>query len=162
MLISFLCDYDNKNFFFLLLRILADISGNMVIQIKFYLLCICSVALSKKSGELFFFFHFSNKQTNHMLLWRAWTASPIYSEEATHPGHMLIRFWCDSDITFSCGLHKNLVTVLYFSIINVLCGASEDASFAPSGKSSSCMCLMDGFHHLQGFYHVYEHINSKG
>ena len=51
--------------------------------------------------------------------------------EATHPGHMLIRFWCDSEITFSRGLHKNLVTVLYFSIINVLCGAGGDASFAP-------------------------------
>ena len=44
---------------------------------------------------------------------------------------MLIRFWCDSDLTFSRGLHKNLVTVLYFSIINVLCGAGGDASFAP-------------------------------
>ena len=44
---------------------------------------------------------------------------------------MLIRFWCDSDITFSHGLHKNLVTVLYFSIINVLCRADGDASFAP-------------------------------
>ena len=43
---------------------------------------------------------------------------------------MLIRFWCDFDITFSRGLHKNLVTVLYFSIINVLCGAGGDASFA--------------------------------
>ena len=43
---------------------------------------------------------------------------------------MLIRFWCDSDITFSRGLHKNLMTALYFSIINVLCGAGGDASFA--------------------------------
>ena len=34
------------------------------------------------------------------------------SKEATYPGHMLIRFWCDSDITFSRGLHTNLVTVL--------------------------------------------------
>ena len=47
---------------------------------------------------------------------------------------MLIRFWCDSDITFSRGLHKKLVTVLYFSIINVLCGAGEDASFAPQAN----------------------------
>ena len=44
---------------------------------------------------------------------------------------MLIRFWCDSEITFLRGLHKNLVTVLYFSIIIVLCGAGGDASFAP-------------------------------
>ena len=47
---------------------------------------------------------------------------------------MLIRFWCDSDITFSRGLHKNLVTVLYFSIINVLWGAGGDASFAPQAN----------------------------
>ena len=47
---------------------------------------------------------------------------------------MLIRFWCDSEITFSRGLHKNLATVLYFSIINVLCGAGGDASFAPQAN----------------------------
>ena len=47
---------------------------------------------------------------------------------------MLIRFWCDTEITFSRGLHKNLVTVLYFSIINVLCGAGGDASFAPQAN----------------------------
>ena len=47
---------------------------------------------------------------------------------------MLIRFWCDSDITFSRGLHKNLVTVLYFSMINVLCRAGGDASFAPQAN----------------------------
>ena len=47
---------------------------------------------------------------------------------------MLIRFWCDSEITFSRGLHENLVTVLYFSIINVLCGAGGDASFAPQAN----------------------------
>ena len=58
----------------------------------------------------------------------------ICSKEATYPGHMLIRFWCDSDITFSRGLCKNLVTVLYFSIINVLCGAGGDASFAPQAN----------------------------
>ena len=44
---------------------------------------------------------------------------------------MLIRFWCDSEITFSRGLYFHVVTVLYFSIINVLCGAGGDASFAP-------------------------------
>ena len=47
---------------------------------------------------------------------------------------MLIRFWCDSEITFSRGLHKNLVTVLYFSIINVLCGTDGEASFAPQAN----------------------------
>ena len=56
-------------------------------------------------------------------------------EESNLPWpYMLIRFWCDSDITFSCGLHKNLVTALYFSIINVLCGAGGDASFAPQAN----------------------------
>ena len=47
---------------------------------------------------------------------------------------MLIRFKCDSAITFSRGLHKNLVTVLYFTIINVLCVAGGDASFAPQAN----------------------------
>ena len=47
---------------------------------------------------------------------------------------MLIRFWCDSEITFLRGVHKKLVTVLYFSIINVLCGAGGDASFAPQAN----------------------------
>ena len=42
--------------------------------------------------------------------------------------------WCDSDITFSCGLHKDLVTALCFSIINVLSGAGGDASFAPQAN----------------------------
>ena len=47
---------------------------------------------------------------------------------------MLIRFWCDSHITFSRGLRTNFVTVLYFSIINVLRGAGGDASFAPQAN----------------------------
>ena len=60
------------------------------------------------------------------------SASPICSKEATYPGHMLISFWCDS---FLRDLHKKLVTVLYFSIINVfwllnLCGTGGDSSFA--------------------------------
>ena len=47
---------------------------------------------------------------------------------------MLIRFWCDSDITFYVVYIKKIVTVLYFSIIVFrllyLCGAGGDASFA--------------------------------
>ena len=56
---------------------------------------------------------------NHMLL--SWTASPIYSKGATHPEHMLITFWCDSDITFLRGLHKKIgdITVFLYIIINV-------------------------------------------
>ena len=69
----------------------------------------------------------------------------ICFKEATYPGHVLIRFWCDSEITFSRGLHKNLVTVLYFSIINVLCGAGGDASFSPQaylvGSNFVCYVL---------------------
>ena len=52
---------------------------------------------------------------------------------------MLIRFWCDSDITCLRGLHKQMVTVLYFFIMNVfwllnLCGAGGDESFAPQAN----------------------------
>ena len=43
-----------------------------------------------------------------MLFSRARTASPICSKEATYPGHMLITFWCDSDITFLRGLLKKI------------------------------------------------------
>ena len=71
-------------------------------------------------------------------------------KEATYPGHMLIRFWCDSEITFSRGLHKKLVTVLYFSIINVLCGAGGDASFAPQANLvnylKSLLCKLTSTH----------------
>ena len=81
-----------------------------------------------------------------MLLWRAWTASPNCFKEATYPGHMLIRFWCDSEITFLHGLHKNLVTVLYFSIINVLCGAGGDASFAPQANLFVLDLLDNSYH----------------
>ena len=46
------------------------------------------------------------------------------------------KFWCDSDITLLHGLHKKIMTVLYFSIIIVfwllnLCGVGGDARFAP-------------------------------
>ena len=67
---------------------------------------------------------------------------------------MLIEFWCDSDITFSRGLHKNLVTVLYFSIINVLCGAGGDASFAPQANLviiRSSTSLIDMFSNKYSF-----------
>ena len=112
----------------------------MVIQLKFYLLCILRGSEKKNVRRIVFLFSFFQQNSrwlrNHMLglLWRAWSASPICSKEATYPGHMLIRFWCDSDITFSRVLHKNLVTVLYFSIIIVLCGAGGGASFAPQAN----------------------------
>ena len=71
-------------------------------------------------------------------------------------GHMLIRFWCDSDITFPCGLHKNLVTVLYFSIINVLCGAGGDTSFAP--QANLVYKVMEYFSSLKSYFIIF---NSK-
>ena len=57
---------------------------------------------------------------------------------------MLIRFWCDSDITFLRGLHKQFVKVLYFSIINVLWlinlfGLDGDTSFAPEANLFFCV-----------------------
>ena len=55
-------------------------------------------------------------------------------QESNLPWPYVNRFWCDSDITFSRALHKNLVKVLYFSIIDVLCGAGGDASFAPEAN----------------------------
>ena len=77
----------------------------MVIQLKFDLLCMLS-GPEKKVRRIVSLFSFlqqnSRWPTNHMLLWRA-----------TYPGHMLIRFWCDSQITFSRGLHKNLVTTVF-------------------------------------------------
>ena len=93
--------------------------GNMVIQPKFDLLCMLSGPEKKVRrivSLLSFFQQNSRWPTNHMLLWRAWTASPICSKEAT------------------VILNSNLVTVLYFSIINVLCGAGGDASFAPQAN----------------------------
>ena len=57
-----------------------------------------------------------------------------------NPGHMLIRFWFDSGvITFFTWLYQKLVTVLYFSIIDIfwlrnLCEAVGDASVAPQAN----------------------------
>ena len=66
---------------------------------------------------------------------------------------MLINFWCDSEVTFSRGLHKNLVTVLYFSIINVLCGAGGDASFAPQANLVlHFILILNNFHNKLRIY----------
>ena len=90
----------------------------MVIQYKLYLLCMLS-GPEKKVRRIVFIFSTKFKMAvdSH--------ATPICSKEATYPGHMLIRFWCDSDITFSGGLNKNLETVLYFSIIKYYLGLVE-------------------------------------
>ena len=68
----------------------------------------CPEKIVRRIGFLFSFFQQNLRwPTNHMLLSRALTASPICSEETTYPEHMLITIWCDSDITFLRGLHKN-------------------------------------------------------
>ena len=43
---------------------------------------------------------------------------------------MLIRFWCDSNISFPRGLHKSDSSVFLY----VLFGAGGDASFAPQAN----------------------------
>ena len=103
----------------------------MVIQLKLYLSCMLSGPEKRVRRIVFFIFStkFKMADESHVTLKSLNCFTDLF--QGTYPGHMLIRFWCDSDITFSCGLHKNLVTALYFSIINVLCGAGGDASFAP-------------------------------
>ena len=120
MLISFL--YDKKNSVFL-----VEISVwqyGYTAQILFF--CVCSAVALRK---LFFFF-FNKIQDGRItcysqeleLFYRFFHGSNL-------PWPYANRFWCDSNITFSRGLHKNLVTVglLYFSIINVLCGVQTQA-----------------------------------
>ena len=77
---------------------------------------------------------------------------------------MLIRFWCDSDITFSGGLLKNLVPILYFSIINVLCEAGGDTGFVPQAnlvylvpytKVTKCQALLKMFVFNRLIYHFF-------
>ena len=94
----------------------------MVIQLEFHL--VCSVALRKKSGELFF--HIFNKIQDGRRI-------TCYSEEL----ELLHRFVPRKQLT---GLHKNLMTALYFSIIKVLCGVGGDASFAPQ---ANLVCTVD-------------------
>ena len=66
-------------------------------------------------------------------------ASLICSKESNYPQHMLITFGVILPSHFYVVYIKKLVTVLYFSIINVfwllnLCGVGEDASFAPQAN----------------------------
>ena len=125
---TYICLLFRISVYFSVLLILANYQNFVILLYN----CMLSSPEKKvrRIVSLFSFFQQNSRWLTNMLLWRAWTASQICSKESTDPGHMLIRFWCDSEITFSRGLHKNLVTVLYFSIINVLCGAGGDASFA--------------------------------
>ena len=52
------CNMIMKTYIFLRFRILADISVLLILAVIFW---VCSLALRKLSGELFFFFHFFNK-----------------------------------------------------------------------------------------------------
>ena len=105
----------------------------MVIQLKFDLLCMLS-GPEKKVRRIVSLFSFFQQNSKRITCYSEELELFHRFKEATYPGHMLIRFWCDSESIFSRGLHKNLVTVLYFSIINVLCGAGGDAIFAPQAN----------------------------
>ena len=79
-----------------------------IIQLKFCLLDMLTDPEKFVQRIVFLFLFFQQNSrwpTNHMLLSTALTASPICSKKATYPGHMLIRFLCDFDITFLSGLH---------------------------------------------------------
>ena len=67
------------------------------------------------------------------------TSSLICSKEAPYPGHMLFRFWCDSDI-------------LYFTIIDVfclqyLCGAGGDTTFPPHANLFFYYLILESLTH---------------
>ena len=126
------CDYDNKNWYicyvlgfevifqFCLFWLLLPF-GKIFLQLNFFLLGMLTGPKNIVTRIVFLFLFFNKIQDGRQIIcysW-AWTASPFGSKEATYPGHMLIRFWCDSDILFLQGLHKKLVTVLYFSIITL-------------------------------------------
>ena len=141
----------------LILLILSKF-GNMVIQLNFFLLGMLSGPEKIVRRIVFLFFIFSIKfkmaDESHVAL-KSLPASHICSKEATYPGHMLIRFWCDSDITFLRVLHTHYVTVLYFSIINLLCGAGGDASFAPQANLVKNSFLTWAVEDIADWYNLY-------
>ena len=97
----------------------------MVIQLKFDLLCMLSGSEKKVRRIVFLFF--SKIQDGRRIT--------CYSEEL----ELLNRFVARKQLTLAiCWLdfdvHTNVVTVLYFSIINVLCGAGGYESFAPQAN----------------------------
>ena len=122
----------------------------MAIQRKFYLL---GMLTGSEKIVRRIVFHFSTKfkmaDESHVTL-NSLNCFTYLFQGSILPCHMLIRFWCDSDITFSRGLDENLVTVLYFSIINVLCGTARDASFYPQEN----LVLNIILHFLAWVFHV--------
>ena len=152
MLINFLCVMIIKTYIFSTFHDFSwyfsfahfDYYQNLVIWLysSNLIFCVCSVALRKKSGELFFFFLFFNKIQDGRRI-------TCYSEElellhrfVSRKQLTLVICWLDFGVILKSHFHifKNLVTVLYFSIINVLCGAGGDASFAPQANLVFSMC----------------------
>ena len=115
-------DLDNENFFFPFQNFSRYFSfihfgyhlNNIVIQLKWYLLGILTGPVKIVRRIVFIFStKFQMADESHVI------ASPIRSREATYPGHMLIRFWCDSDIIFYVVYIKNWWQYCIFFIINV-------------------------------------------
>ena len=94
------------------------------LQLKFYLSGMLSGPEKIVRRIVFLFFIFSTKfkmaDESHVTLKSLNCFTDLFQGSNIPLTYMLITFWCDSDMTFSRGLHKKLVTVLYFSIINVL------------------------------------------
>ena len=102
-------------------------------QLKFDLLGMLTGPEKYVSRIVFLFFSAKSEMAykSHVTL-KSLTASPICFKKGPYPGH--IRFWCDSDVTFFTWIDKKMLTVLYFSIIEVfwlrnLCGVGGDSSF---------------------------------
>ena len=87
----------------------------MVIQLKFYLLGMLS---GPEKIILFFQQKLKMADESHITLESLNCFTDLFQGNSL-PCPYVYRFWCDSDITFSRGLHTNLVTVLYFSMIYV-------------------------------------------
>ena len=94
-------------------------------QLKFYLLGMLS-GPEKIVMRIVFSFIFSTKvkmaDESNVTLKSLNCFTDLFQGSNLPWPYMLIRFWCDSDITFLRRLHKKLMTVMYFSIINVLWG----------------------------------------
>ena len=134
---SFLCDYDNKNLYFFTFQdfswyfsfcsfLLLSKFGNIVIQLKFDLLCM----LSGPGEKIIFSTKFRMADESHVTLKSLNCFTDLF-QGSNLPWPY--AFWCDSEITFSRGLQiwwQYCISVL----INVLCGAGGDASFAPQAN----------------------------
>ena len=121
VLISFLCDYDNKNlYFFYFLGFLLIFQfclfwllskfGNMVIWLysSFYLLCML-IGPEKKSGEMFFYFYFFNKIQDGRRI-------TCYSEEL----ELLHRFVPRKQLALAiCWLEFGVIPTSHFHVVYI-------------------------------------------